>query len=86
MTFRHPTIEHTCKYNSYVFQETFGEDPYLIGAISVQVVKGLQGSHPRYTRVIAGCKVIAAYAGPDNYPVERHHFDAKVCMALQEVK
>ncbi len=61
-----------------MFQETYGEDPYVIGQLAVPFVQGLQGNHPRYTRVVGGCKHLDAYAGPDNYPISRHKFNAKV--------
>ncbi len=59
-------------------QETYGEDPYLIGELSVQFVQGVQGTDDRYVRVVGGCKHLAAYDGPDNYPISRHVFNAKV--------
>lgn len=33
--------------------ETYGEDPYLTGRIGVQFVKGLQGDHPKYLKVVS---------------------------------
>ncbi|ESO88939.1 hypothetical protein LOTGIDRAFT_228908 [Lottia gigantea] len=59
-------------------QETYGEDPYLAGQLSASFVKGLQGNHPRYVRANAGCKHFDAHGGPENYPVSRFSFDAKV--------
>ncbi|XP_050393531.1 uncharacterized protein LOC126811712 [Patella vulgata] len=59
-------------------QETYGEDPYLSGQLSANFVKGLQGNHPRYVRANAGCKHFDAHGGPENYPVSRFNFDAKV--------
>jgi beta-glucosidase len=41
-------------------------------------VKGLQGDHPRYYRVTAGCKHFDVHGGPENLPVGRFSFDAKV--------
>ncbi len=46
-------------------------------------VKGLQGDHPRYVRANAGCKHFDAYAGPENIPVSRMKFDAKVKVILR---
>ena len=43
-----------------------------------QYVKGLQGDHPRYVRVNAGCKHFAVYAGPEDIPSSRFSFDARV--------
>jgi beta-glucosidase len=62
----------------YVFQETYGEDPFLTGVLAQQFVRGLQGSHPRYIRANACCKHFDAHGGPENIPVSRLSFDAKV--------
>lgn len=59
-------------------QETYGEDPYLSGQLSRQYVYGLQGNHPRYLRTNAGCKHFDVHNGPENIPVSRFSFDAKV--------
>jgi beta-glucosidase len=54
-------------------QETYGEDPYLTARMGVQFVKGLQGNHPQYFKVIATPKHYAVHSGPEP---ERHRFDA----------
>ncbi|KAG8588427.1 hypothetical protein GDO81_005970 [Engystomops pustulosus] len=59
-------------------QETYGEDPYLSGLLATAFVKGLQGDHPRYIKANAGCKHFDAHGGPENIPVSRFSFDAKV--------
>lgn len=59
-------------------QETFGEDPFLSGVLSIAFVKGLQGDHPRYIKANAGCKHFDVHGGPENIPVSRFSFDAKV--------
>ncbi|XP_070543010.1 uncharacterized protein [Ptychodera flava] len=59
-------------------QETYGEDPFLTGALATTYVTGLQGSHPRYITANAGCKHFDVYAGPEDVPVSRFSFDAKV--------
>ncbi|XP_069828748.1 uncharacterized protein [Dendropsophus ebraccatus] len=59
-------------------QETYGEDPYLSGLLAEAFVKGLQGDHPRYIKANAGCKHYDAHGGPENIPVSRFSFDAKV--------
>ncbi|OCT92076.1 probable beta-D-xylosidase 5 [Xenopus laevis] len=59
-------------------QETYGEDPYLSGLLATAFVKGLQGDHPRYIKANAGCKHFDAHGGPENVPVSRFSFDAKV--------
>jgi beta-glucosidase len=56
-------------------QETYGEDPFLTGSIGTAFVKGLQGSDPRYFKVVATAKHFAAHSGPES---QRHSFDAKV--------
>ena len=40
--------------------------------------QGLQGDHPRYVCVNAGCKHFDAYGGPENIPVKKMSFNAKV--------
>lgn len=59
-------------------QETYGEDPYLIGRMGVAFVTGMQGDDPRYFRVIATPKHFAVHSGPEptrhvaEVPVSRH--------------
>lgn len=59
-------------------QETYGEDPFLSGQLSIAFVKGLQGDHPRYIKANAGCKHYDVHGGPENVPESRFSFDAKV--------
>ena len=54
-------------------QETYGEDPYLTARLGIEFVKGLQGTDPRYFKVIATPKHYAVHSGPEP---ERHSFDA----------
>ncbi len=54
-------------------QETYGEDPFLTGRIGIAFVKGLQGSDPKYFKVIATAKHYAVHSGPEP---DRHSFDA----------
>ena len=56
-------------------QETYGEDPLLTGQIGTAFVQGLQGSDPKYLKVIATAKHYAVHSGPES---ERHTFDATV--------
>ncbi|MCR5671940.1 MAG: glycoside hydrolase family 3 C-terminal domain-containing protein [Butyrivibrio sp.] len=53
--------------------ETYGEDPYLTGALGVPFIKGLQGDG-EYMKAAACAKHFAVHSGPEG---ERHHFDAK---------
>nr|WP_253201183.1 glycoside hydrolase family 3 C-terminal domain-containing protein [Sphingomonas quercus] len=46
-------------------QETYGEDPYLTGALGVAFVRGMQGDDPRYYRVSATAKHYAVHSGPE---------------------
>ncbi len=55
--------------------ETYGEDPYLTARLGVAFVKGLQGDHPRYLKLVATPKHFAVHSGPE---LERHRFDAIV--------
>lgn len=62
-------------------QETYGEDPFLSGELARSFVQGLQGQHPRYIKASAGCKHFSVHGGPENIPVSRLSFDAKVSAA-----
>ena len=55
--------------------EAYGEDPYLVGRMAVQFIKGLQGNDPKYLKVVATAKHFAVHSGPES---SRHSFDAKV--------
>jgi len=55
--------------------ETFGEDPYLTGRLSVEFVKAMQGDHPDYLKTVATPKHYAVHSGPEP---DRHSFDAVV--------
>lgn len=54
-------------------QETYGEDPFLTATIGKAFVQGLQGSDPRWFKVIATAKHFAVHSGPEP---DRHRFDA----------
>ncbi len=54
-------------------QETYGEDPFLTARMGVAFIKGLQGDHPDYFKVIATPKHYAVHSGPEP---SRHEFDA----------
>jgi beta-glucosidase len=54
-------------------QETWGEDPFLTGKLGTAFVKGLQGSDPKYLKVVSTVKHFAVHSGPEP---ERHAFNA----------
>lgn len=56
-------------------QETFGEDPYLTSKIGVAFIKGLQGDHPKYLKVVAEPKHFAVHSGPEKL---RHEINVLV--------
>jgi beta-glucosidase len=53
--------------------ETYGEDPFLTGQLGVAFIKGLQGNHPKYYKLIATAKHFAVHSGPE---ADRHRFNA----------
>ena len=56
-------------------QETYGEDPFLTGAIGASFVKGLQGDDPNYLKSSACAKHYAVHSGPE---WNRHTYNAEV--------
>lgn len=56
-------------------QETYGEDPFLTAHMAVAYVTGMQGSNPKYYRVISTPKHFDAYDGPE--PI-RHFVDEDI--------
>ncbi len=56
-------------------QETYGEDPYLTGRLAVEFIKGMQGTDPKYFKVIATAKHFAVHSGPES---TRHQVDVKL--------
>jgi beta-glucosidase len=56
-------------------QETYGEDPYLTGAIGAAFVRGLQGDHPRYLKAMGCAKHYAVHSGPEKI---KSNFSANV--------
>ena len=71
-----------CKGVKYLFQETYGEDPYLSGIYAKEFVHGIKGDHPRYLRANTICKHFDAYGGPENLPSSRLSFDAQVSLTF----
>ena len=55
-------------------QETYGEDPFLTGAMGTAFVKGLQGNDPRHLKTAAAAKHFAVHSGPE---AGRHAFNAR---------
>lgn len=55
-------------------QETYGEDPFLTGAMGTAFVKGLQGNDPAHLKTAAAAKHFAVHSGPE---AGRHAFNAK---------
>lgn len=53
--------------------ETFGEDPFLTGKTGAAFIRGLQGDHPRYLKLVGTMKHFAVHSGPEP---DRHTFDA----------
>ena len=56
-------------------QETYGEDPYLAGALAVGFIRGVQGPDPLHPKAIATAKHFAVHSGPE---AGRHGFDVDV--------
>ena len=46
-------------------QETYGEDPFLTARMGVAYVTGMQGTDPKYYRVISTPKHYAVHSGPE---------------------
>lgn len=56
-------------------QETYGEDPYLSGHMSIPFINGIQGDDPDYFKGIATPKHFVVHSGPE--PL-RHGFNVDV--------
>lgn len=56
-------------------QETYGEDPYLTAQMGLSFIKGMQGTNPKYLKVVATSKHFAVHSGPES---SRHMFDVPV--------
>jgi len=55
-------------------QETYGEDPHLTTQLGVNFIEGLQGTDPKFYKVIATPKHFAVHSGPEE---GRHKFDVE---------
>ena len=60
LTFWSPTINMARDPRWGRTPETYGEDPFLTGMLGCAFVKGLQGNHPRYLKVVSTTKHFAA--------------------------
>jgi beta-glucosidase len=59
-------------------EESFGEDPYLVGELVAAEVKGIQGNDPRYWRGAALMKHFLANSNEDNRYKTDSRFDEKL--------
>jgi beta-glucosidase len=59
-------------------EESFGEDPYLTGAMTAAFVRGLQGDHPRYWRAAALLKHFMANSNENDRLISSSDFDARL--------
>jgi beta-glucosidase len=59
-------------------EESFGEDPYLTGAMTAAFVRGLQGDDPRYWRTAALLKHFMANSNEDDRLSSSSNFDARL--------
>lgn len=60
LTFWSPTVNMARDPRWGRTPETYGEDPFLSGKLGVSFVKGLQGDHPRYLKIVSTPKHFAA--------------------------
>ncbi len=60
LTFWDPVVEMARDPRWGRTHECYGEDPFLTSRLSLAVVEGLQGNHPRYLKTIAAPKHYAA--------------------------
>jgi beta-glucosidase len=56
-------------------QETYGEDPFLMGKMGVSFVKGIQGDDVKYLKAVSTPKHYVVHSGPEKL---RHEFNAVV--------
>ncbi|MDR2844451.1 MAG: glycoside hydrolase family 3 C-terminal domain-containing protein [Candidatus Symbiothrix sp.] len=59
LTFWSPTVNMARDPRWGRTPETYGEDPFLSGALGAAFVKGLQGNHPKYLKVVSTPKHFA---------------------------
>lgn len=59
-------------------EESYGEDPYLVGTMAVAFVKGLQGDDPHYWLTTSLVKHFMANSNEDNRQGSSSNFDARL--------
>ena len=59
-------------------EESYGEDPYLVGTMGIAFVKGLQGDDGRYWRTASLLKHFVAYSNETNRGGSSSNFDARL--------
>ncbi len=59
-------------------EEVFGEDPFLVGELSLAFSKGLQGNHPKYWRTAALLKHYLANSNEDGRDSTSSDFDEQL--------
>lgn len=59
-------------------EESYGEDPYLVGTMSVAFVKGLQGDNPRYWQTASLVKHFMANSNEDGRAGSSSNFDSRL--------
>ena len=59
-------------------EESFGEDPYLTAQLSVAMVRGLQGDHPRYWKTASLMKHFLANSNEDGRDSTSSDFDERL--------
>ena len=74
LTFWSPTVNMARDPRWGRTPETYGEDPFLTGEMGAAFVKGLQGDHPRYLKVVSTPKHFTA----NNEEHNRFECDAKI--------
>ncbi len=59
-------------------EESYGEDPFLVGTMSVAFVKGLQGDNPRYWQAASLVKHFLANSNEDGRTGSSSNFDSRL--------
>jgi beta-glucosidase len=59
-------------------EEVFGEDPFLVGALSTAFARGLQGDHPRYWKAASLLKHFLANSNEDTRTTSSSNFDERL--------